>query len=368
MPPSDSSSQPGWSVTIARALGIPIRIHFTFLLLVAWFGFYGARVGHAPGLAVLFLLALFACVVLHELGHAAMARRFGVRTREIVLYPFGGIARLDRIPAGRGELAIALAGPAVNLALAVSLAAGLALAGVEPLPGERLLVAWDLVRHLTIVNVALFLFNLLPAFPMDGGRVLRAALTLAMPTDRATEIAAAVGQGIAILFGLAGLVGGNYMLVFVGLFVFVGAMQENAFQRERSAVRGRTAGEAMVTRFETLAPQDSLRSAAEHLLATHQRDFPVIDAWQRVVGILSRDRLLHGLVQHGGAGAVLEIMEREPAFVAPEDDLERVLEALRRKPGCPVLVHDGARLRGMVTLENVAEFIEVSKRVRPAET
>jgi len=368
MPPRDASSNPGWSITVARALGIPIRVHFTFLLLVVWFGFYGSRVGHRPALAVAFLLALFGCVVLHELGHAAMARRFGVRTREIVLYPFGGIARLDRVPTGQGELWIALAGPAVNLVLAVVLGLALSVAGADLLPGERLLAGVDLVRQLAFVNVGLALFNLLPAFPMDGGRVLRAALSLAMPAQRATEIAAAIGQGVAILFGLAGLIDGNYMLVFIGLFVFIGAMQENAFQRERSAVLGRSAGEAMVTRFETLAPQDSLDVAAEHLLATHQQDFPVVDAWQRVVGVLSRDRLLSGLAQHGGRGAVLEVMDREPSFVAPADDLERVLQALRQKPGCPVLVHDGARLLGMVTLENVAEFIEVTRRGRAAES
>ncbi len=366
MPPRDTASNPGWSITVARALGIPIRVHFTFLLLVVWFWFWGSRVGHRPTLAVLLLLALFGCVVLHELGHAAMALRFGVRTREIVLYPFGGIARLDRLPTGVGELWIALAGPAVNVVLALGLIVALYVSGTSVLPTERLLAPVDLVRQLVFVNVALALFNLLPAFPMDGGRVLRAALSIAMSPLRATEIAAAVGQGMAILFGLAGLISQNYMLVFIGLFVFIGAMQENLFQRERAAVLGRSAGEAMVTRFETLAPQDSLGVAAQHLLATHQQDFPVVDAWQRVVGILSRERLLDGLAHRGGEGAVLEVMDREPAFVGPGDDLERVLQALRQKPGCPVLVQDDGRLLGMVTLENIAEFIAVTRRARVA--
>ncbi len=365
---STAERNPGWSLTLGTVIGIPIRIHFTFLLLLVWYGYYSSRMGHDLVLAILFLLLLFACVVLHELGHAAMARRFGVRTREIVLYPIGGIARLENIPQGRAELLIALAGPAVNLALAAVLWIVLGLTGRGFALPRQLVAPGQLLSYLFLVNVVLVLFNLLPAFPMDGGRVLRAALTLSVSAQRATEIAAAVGQGVAILFAVVGILRVDPFLMIIALLVFVGASQEALFFRQRLAVVGRTAREAMISRFETLGPQDTLQVAAEHLLATHQQDFPVVDAWNRVVGLLARARLMRGLARPGSAGGlVLEAMERELAVVRPDDDLERVLQSLRARPDRPVLVLDGERLCGMITLENLTEFIELARRTATAE-
>jgi Zn-dependent protease len=327
---STSSRQSGWSLQLGSVLGIPIRVHFTFFLLLIWFGFLSAKSGGNPALAVGFLLLLFGCVVLHELGHAAMARRFGVRTREIVLYPIGGIARLEGLPEGRAELLIALAGPAVNLALGVGLLlVNLGLA-VPFEPPTQLSSARQLMWSLCLVNLVLFAFNLLPAFPMDGGRVLRAGLSLATSQQRATEIAAAVGQGFSILFGLWGIVSQQILPMLIALFVFIGASQEAAFYRRRAALLGKTAAAAMITRFETLSPQDSLVRASELLLATHQQDFPVVDAWRRVVGVLPRARLLEGLAQRGAEAAVLDVMERDFATVRPGDDLEPAGEGMTR--------------------------------------
>lgn len=355
-----------WSLTIGRALGIPIRIHVTFVLLVVWYGFHSTQAGHRLSLALFFLCALFGCVVLHELGHAAMARRFGVRTREIVLYPIGGIARLENMPGGFAELAIALAGPAVNLVLAVLLGAATVAVGngfAWPVP---LVKPGQLLPLLFWINVALFAFNLIPAFPMDGGRALRALLALAGPEQRATRIATTVGQGFAMLFGLLGLLQGNIMLMFIALFVFIGATQEAAIHRQQRMLVGRTAREAMISRFETLAPGDSLRAAAQHLLATHQQDFPVVDAWNRVAGMLSRGRLMEGLARHGDTAGVLEIMARDVPAISPDADLERVLQLLRERPDRPVMVMEGDRAIGMITLENLVEFIEISRRTEHA--
>jgi Zn-dependent protease/predicted transcriptional regulator len=349
-------------------LGIPIRIHLTFFLILLWFGGDAAGRGESAFLAIVFALLLFACVVLHELGHAAMARRFGVKTTEIVLYPIGGVARLENMPSGLAELLIALAGPAVNAVLSIGLVVFLWASGdLFPDGLGQLQTAADLVPGLLLANLSLLFFNLIPAFPMDGGRVLRATLTFVTSEDRATSIAAAVGQGIAVLFGAAGLFTRNYVLLFIALFVFLGAGQEAAFRRQRAVVLGRRAREAMVTRFETLAPQDSLGRAAELLLATHQQDFPVVSAWSRVVGVLSRSALLRGLAERGTDAAVLDVMHRDPVPVSPDADLEQVLRHLQANPGVPVLVVEGEELRGMITLENLTEFIEVTRRFGTAQ-
>jgi Zn-dependent protease/predicted transcriptional regulator len=362
----------GWSLTLGTILGIPVRIHFTFLILLVWFGVVSAGQFGGAFWAALVLVCLFGCVLLHELGHATAARRYGVRTREIVLYPIGGIAQLENIPGGRAELVIALAGPLVNLILAGLLLLAIVLTdpalaedvarGME-ITGPRTLLPW-----LLFANVMLFVFNLIPAFPMDGGRVLRAALTLRLGSERATQIAARVGQTIAVLFGLAGIFGlppvlaPSPILVLIALFVFLGATQEAAYERRRTTVEGRTAREAMVTQFETLAPQESLGRASQLLLGTHQQDFPVIDAWGRVAGVLTRSALLEGLAREGSSGAVLDIMVREVPVATPDADLEEILRHLQARPGMPVLVLQEGKLLGMITLENLGEFIEVSRR------
>jgi CBS domain-containing protein len=296
-----------------------------------------------------------------------MALRFGVRTSEIVLYPIGGVARLETIPQGLPELFIALAGPAVNVVLAVVFA-GLVIGSRQPLmPAVPVdLTGSNVLQQLLAANVMLVLFNLIPAFPMDGGRVLRAALTLRLPPDRATRIAASIGQGIAVMGGLAGALLGNFALVFIAVFVFLGAAQEALFFEHRAAVVGHTASDAMITRFDVLAPEDSLERAAGLLLATHQHDFPVVDAWQRVAGVLSRTALMHGLATVGPSGAVLQTMNREWRRIDPSANLEDVLRAFQSDPRAPLLVLDNDRLIGMITFENLAEFLEIARARREA--
>ena len=369
---SERTPQPGspWSLGIGSVFGIPVRVHATFLLIVAFVAWSAAAAGQSIPGNLLLVLLLFVCVVLHELGHALMARRFGVRTREIVLYPIGGIARLENIPGGTAEILIALAGPVVNLVLFLVLVAGFGAAlpsgfaeGQKTLsPGASLL------GNLAVANLWLFLFNLIPAFPMDGGRVLRAALSLRLGEARATRVAAGIAQVVALSFGAVGLFTGNPILIFIALFVFLGATQEAAFVERRAVVAGHRAREAMITRFETLAPQDTLGRAAEVLLASHQQDFPVLDAWQRVAGVLPRSTLLKALAREGRDAAVLDVMHRQPIVVEPWDPLDRVLAALQASPGDPVLVLEQGRLVGMITLDNLAEFIELAKAARPRST
>jgi Zn-dependent protease/predicted transcriptional regulator len=353
-----------WTLSLGRISGIPIRIHLTFFLLLLWFGTVSAQQGEGFVGGVVFMLLLFGCVVLHELGHALTARRYDVETREIVLYPFGGVARVDQMPSGKAELVIALAGPAVNFVLALLLGAAL-LALRSRLPGspEELFGGASILVQLFWANVILFGFNLLPAFPMDGGRVLRATLSLFVGEVRATHVAALIGQGLALLFAVAAFMTRPIQPIWllIAFFVFVGAGQEAAFQRSRAAVRGLSAREAMVTKFETLAPQDSLARATELLLATHQQDFPVLDAWGRVAGVLHRSALLAALAGDGRDSAVLEVMDREPAVVAPDLPLEEVLRVLQSRPTHPVLVIGPDGLEGMITLENLGELLEIAQ-------
>jgi len=359
-----------WALRIGTLAGIPIRVHVTFLILLVWFGGVSADEGGGFLGGIVFLLLLFGCVILHELGHALTARRYGVRTSEIVLYPIGGIARLDRMPSGKAELWIALAGPAVNAVLAALIWGGLQIADARsPASAEQFVLGAPIGWQLLGANVVLFVFNLLPAFPMDGGRILRAGLSLFLGQARATTIAARVGQGAAILFALLALYPPPMrpVLLLIAFFVFVGAGQEAAFQRGRAAVSGRTAREAMVTRFDTLAPQDSFEKAAELLLATHQQDFPVIDLWGRVAGMLSRSSLLGALAAGGRDRAVLEAMDREVVEVTPETPLEEVLARFQSNPSKPIVVVGERGLEGMITLENFGELIEVSKTMERGE-
>jgi Zn-dependent protease/CBS domain-containing protein len=353
-----------WAFQIGSMLGIPIRIHATFVLILIYFGMAAAVANRNVPSGIALVLAFFACILLHELGHAAMARRFGIRTREIVLYPIGGIARLESIPGGWAELAIALAGPAVNVVLAAACAAAL-YAFDAPLQIQQTIQGrhTGLVQQLLGANILLVVFNMIPAFPMDGGRVFRALLAVGLGQQRATRIAAFVGQAIAGVFVIGGLFQANLLLAFIGVFVFLGASQEVAFQTRREAIAGHVAHEAMITKFETLAPQDTLGRAAELLLATHQHDFPVIDAWNRIAGVLPRARLLEGLAASGRDTNVLEVMLRDTVQVAPATDLEAVLQHLQRDPATPLLVVEEGALRGMVTLENLAEFIVVARQI-----
>src|SRR6266704_3397071 len=241
-----------WSLPIFRIAGIQLRIHITFLLLIAWLAFgYYAEGGSAVALGrVLFVLLLFVCVVLHEFGHAIAAKNFGINTPDITLLPIGGVARLQRMPdEPRQELIIALAGPLVNVVIAFTL---FAVVGWRGLAAQAAMGGSDLLAQLLVINVVLVLFNLLPAFPMDGGRVLRALLATRLSYARATQIAASIGQGCAFVFGFLGLFGPNPFLLFIALFVYIGASQEAALAQMRDVSRRFPVSSAMVREFRSL--------------------------------------------------------------------------------------------------------------------
>ena len=356
-----------WSLKLGRFLGIDVHLHVTFLLLLVFIGAAHWVTGGGPQAALaglLFISLLFLCVLLHEYGHALMARRFGIGTREITLLPIGGVAALERLPdRPLQELWVALAGPAVNVAIAGALGLWLALSGSwEPLAALGT-TDGPLLERLFVANLFLVGFNLLPAFPMDGGRVLRALLALRLPFVRATRIAARVGQGMAVLFGLVGLFG-NPMLLLVAVFVWLGAAQEGNAAELKSSFADARAGDAMVTDFRVLAPGATLGEAAGLLLSGEQRDFPVA-AHGRVVGVLHQADLLAHLRTRGEWAAVEEVMRRDFAAVNVDAPLAEAFAQTQSENGSLVVVVEEGQVVGLLTPENVAEFHLLSAALAP---
>ncbi|MEO8660293.1 MAG: site-2 protease family protein [Bryobacteraceae bacterium] len=339
-----------------KLFGVPVRLHFTFLLLFVFLIFFSVENEQSGASSVLYIAALFASVLLHELGHAVVARRYGIRTLEIVMFPIGGLARLERSPKAREELWIALAGPAVNLFIAGAMFAYFAVRGT-PVPLDILMKGTDanLLQRIAAGNLVLALFNLLPAFPMDGGRVLRSLLALSRSEDQATQMAARAGRWLSVAMGLYGLLSHEYMLIFIAFFVYVGASQEGMAAAGRSLIQGITVAQAMMTDFRTLSHGDTLREAANLLLATSQHDFPVL-LGERVVGILGRNAMLRALASEGPDSFVASAMDRDPPTFAPSTDLSEALPVLT-SAASGALVMEDERLIGLLTTENLSELL-----------
>ena len=356
-----------WSWTIARVAGTDVRIHATFLLLLLWIGASawfaeGTLVGVASGVG--FAALLFTIVVLHELGHATAARRYGIRTRDITLLPIGGVARLEKIPSKpREELIVAIAGPAVNVVL-MAICAVIALLGGTALGpfGSATDAQIPLVARLFWINLTLAAFNLVPAFPTDGGRVLRALLAMRMDHYRATRIAARLGQALALVLGFFGLFG-NPLLVFIAMFVWLGAAAELGGEEMHVAMDGLRVGDAMTRAFEVLAPNDTLADAAGRMVAGFQTCFPVVEG-TRVVGLLAHDALIRGLAGAGGDAAVSSAMDASPAFGTPDEPLERAFERMQQAETPALVVHDGDALAGLLTLQGIGELVVVRGALR----
>ena len=351
-----------WSFRIARIAGIDVRIHFTFLLLLVFFGWLYARQGGTAavvqGLAL--ILILFLCVLLHEFGHALAAARYGIKTPDITLLPIGGLARLQRMPdRPLEELFVAVAGPLVNVVIAAGIGLGLGARAIlteVPLGNPQV----PMLNQVMWVNVVLVLFNMIPAFPMDGGRVLRALLAMRMNYARATNIAATVGQFMAFVFGFWGLVGGNPLLIFIALFVYMGAGQEAASTQMRELARHSTVGDAMISDFRTLPARATLGEAVDALLATHQREFPTTDDAGAVVGLLTRDDLIAGLKQHGVAAPIGGSMKPGVRSIAPTASLEQAFAMMSEGELPALMVLDGrGQAVGMITPENVGELMMI---------
>lgn len=351
-----------WSWKLGRWAGIDVYIHVSFVMLLAALGFLNWLGTGSLVLAfysVLFPALIFLCVLLHEFGHALAAKSFGIPTRDITLYPIGGVARLERMPEKPGqELVVALAGPLVNVVIAAALYYWLsARQAFDPLESLSL-GSGNLLQRLMIANVMLAVFNLLPAFPMDGGRMLRAFLATAFDYVRATQIAAFIGQAMAVLFAFLGLTGGNPLLLFIAFFVWIGASQEASMVQMKNALGGIPVWRAMITEFHTLAPHDTLARAAELVIGGSQHDFPVVENG-RVVGILTRDHLIEGLTSHGPDARVGEVMKTSFMTLTPSEMLDLAFARLQECDCHTVPVVQNGQLVGLVTPENVGEFLMI---------
>ena len=350
-----------WSWKLGSIAGIDIRIHTTFLLLLFWIGLLAYQHHHNLFSAlegILFTTAIFVTVVLHELSHALTARLFGIQTKNILLLPIGGIAQMEKIPEKPWEgLLVSLAGPAVNFLLAGIIFVFLLITGSSIQPQSSLFVEGSFWTRFMWVNISIAVFNLLPAYPMDGGRALRSFLAFWLSPLQATQIAATLGQLMAVAFFFLGLFF-SPLLMLIALFIGMGASTEASMAKFKAETEGLTVGQAMVTHFETLSPNDTLAKASEHILAGFQQDFPVLDNG-RLLGFLTQGDLLKALSQGNQSSLVREAMGKEPPTAQASEALNEVFTRLQASSARSIPVLEGSKIVGILTLENIAELLMI---------
>ena len=367
----------GGSFKIGRAFGVDVKVHWTFLLLLAFFAFAGyQRTGSLANALVttVIILALFLCVLLHEYGHSLVARRLGIETEDITLLPIGGLARLKSLPEKPwNEVKIALAGPLVNVVLApVFFGVALLLGGGLAPPASILeggQSAGQVFSYLGFINVALVVFNMIPAFPMDGGRVLRGLLATRLGAVRATDISSAVGQFFAVTFFLIGLLSSNFLLALVAVFIFFGANGEAQMVRQRELMRGLAVSDVMGTRprLETVTPYHTFGQVLNSVIHGYQEDFPVVDESGSLVGMITRNEIMSAAHSPDRYASVRDVMKTEFPTISPEADLFTDGARILQESGLRALpVMKAGDLVGMLTMEDIAQAALLRDlRVRP---
>jgi Zn-dependent protease/CBS domain-containing protein len=355
-----------WSFRLFTFAGTEVRVHVTFLLLllfVASQSFFSGQGSLAALESTLFIITIFACVVLHEFGHVMAARGYGIRTPDITLLPIGGVARLERMPRKPSEeLVVAISGPLVNVIIAAAIWLAFGIQAVFH-PGYDFFQSGNFLQKLMVWNVIMVVFNLVPAFPMDGGRILRAVFAMFMEYGAATRRAASIGQGIAMMVAIYMLLNHTFqpMLLLICFFIFMAAGQEAATVTQQEATRNLRVQDAMLTDFRTLAPEATLRDGVELLLAGSQQDFPVLDTHGGMQGMLTRHDLISSLAEKGPGHPVVAVMRQCPEPAAPTSGLTEALETLNASdcPAIPVLDPISGKLVGLLTAENVGETLMV---------
>ena len=343
-----------------------MKVHWSFFLLLAFFGYLAFRDSGSLLSALVtvgLVVALFFCVLLHEFGHSLVALRLGSEVQDITLLPIGGLARMKSLPERPiDEVKVAVAGPLVNVVLAP------VFFGLAVLFGGNLSVPTDIISGvgsvgqafvaLGYINVALVIFNMIPAFPMDGGRVLRGLLATRLGPVRATEISSTVGQGFAILFILVGFLGQNFLLAIVGFFVFLGASGETQLVRQREQMRGLTVSDVMGTkgRIETVTPYHNFGQVLDSVIHGYQEDFPVLDEDGNLVGIITRSEIMAAAHSPSRYATVRDLMQTEFPIISPDADLFTDGNRLLQESGLRALpVMKDGNLVGMLTVDDVGQ-------------
>jgi Zn-dependent protease/predicted transcriptional regulator len=351
-----------FSLKIARIRGIDVYLHWTFLLFLGWLVISNLNKGDNVAeslMGVWFILALFGCVLLHELGHALAGARYGIKTKNILLLPIGGVANMEKMPEKPAqELVVALAGPAVNVVIMGILLIYFQIVGGFPTSPEEVtgqITSSNFLFNLLVVNGFLALFNLIPAFPMDGGRVLRALLAMRFDRAKATNIAAKIGQVLAIAFVFAGFFY-NPWWIFIGLFIFLGAGAESNFESTRSALANYKVRDVLMHQFTTFHAFETLDKAIAALLDGQEKEF-LVEQDNEIVGILTRDEIIRGLREVGQGANIGRIANKQFFTLAPDMPLEEAYARMMQSNGtlCPV-IENGA-LIGVLNMENITEVV-----------
>ncbi|WDZ81527.1 site-2 protease family protein (plasmid) [Ensifer adhaerens] len=349
-----------WSLKLGTVAGTEVRVHVTFALLLIWIWVMHYRIGGPPAAfeGVAFIISVFLCVVLHEFGHIAAARHFGIKTPDITLLPIGGLARLERNPTGPlEEFVIAIAGPLVNVVIA-----GLVVMVIGGTLGWEQLLApqdprVDFLTRLAGVNIFLVVFNMIPAFPMDGGRVLRAILAWRLPWARATTLAARIGQSIAVAMGVFGVFF-NPLLILIAIFVYFAAETEAQGSELQEISAGTSVSDVMITAFATLGPEARVGEAVELLLATSQSEFPVLNEAGRFEGLMTRESIVQAMKEKGAGAPVITVMRRDIPTVDEQSPIEISLRLMQEAgtPAVPV-VDRSHRVVGFINYETIGELL-----------
>jgi len=362
-----------WSLYLGKPWGIKLFIHWTFLILIAWVLFTQLSQGSTLLQAlwpVGFILAVFACVTLHEYGHALAARRYHVATRRITLLPIGGIASLEKMPEKPiEELVVAAAGPLVNVVIAAIIYIVLLVTNVElSLPTElSQMNISNFLPMLMSINILLVVFNLIPAFPMDGGRILRSLLAMRMDRVKATRWASSIGQIFAILFALWGLISGNPFIIFIAVFIYLGAQAEYQNLASTTLISGYKARDITMHKFTALHPYDRLSRVVEIMLDSQEERFVVLDNNQ-VVGTLTKRDIIEGLNQEGPDMPIQQAMKKEIQTITEDTSLEEAMSIFQQKGISILPVMRSEQFIGLLDMENIKEFIQIQDALKKSST